>query len=138
MDMEERQRSDQTARLVESLAAAQTRLRNVRSLCVGVWEAQVRLAAAAKGATRWPKPYGRSASNGRARGCAACHICTGTRARAVPHLYRDWGLLPATLHREGGLTRATSAPGLGYPVPHPHRADLGSPLRSESRSGSLP
>ena len=43
MDMEERQRSDQTARLVESLAAAQTRLRNVRSLCVGVWEAQVRL-----------------------------------------------------------------------------------------------
>ena len=115
MDMEERQRSDQTARLVESLAAAQTRLRNVRSLCVGVWEAQVRLAAAAKGATRWPKPYGRSASNGRRAavlpatsapglGLALSHICTGTGGFSLP---------PCT-GREGS------------PVPHPHR-DLATP-----------
>jgi hypothetical protein len=100
MDMEERQRSDQTARLVESLAAAQARLRNVRSLCAGVWEAQVRLAAAANGAARWPQPYGRGASNGRARGCAACPICTGTRARPVPHLQRDWGSSLPHLHRD--------------------------------------
>ncbi len=43
MDMEERQRSGHAARLVESLGAAQARLRNVRSLCAGVWEAQARL-----------------------------------------------------------------------------------------------
>ena len=125
--MEERQRSDQTARLVESLAAAQTRLRNVRSLCVGVWEAQVRLAAAAKGATRRPQPYGRGASHGRhaavlpatsapGLGLALSHICTGTGGFSLPHLHRD----------------------LVTSVPHPHRADLGSPLRSESRRGSLP
>ena len=115
MDMEERQRSDQTARLVESLAAAQTRLRNVRSLCVGVWEAQVRLAAAAKGAARWPKPYGRSASNGQhaavlpatsapGLGLALSHICTGTGGFSLP---------PCT-----GME--------GSPVPHPHR-DLATP-----------
>jgi hypothetical protein len=40
MDIEERQRSDQNARMVDALAATQHKLRSVRKLCLNVWEAQ--------------------------------------------------------------------------------------------------
>ena len=77
--------------------------------------------SAARRKPRCPSPTGfrRSATPAPGlNGLARAHICTGTGRPPCPHLRQDWACR-LSIGTGVGLTPATSAPGLGSPLPHP-------------------
>ncbi len=64
-----------------------------------------------------------------------CHICAGTRL-TLPHLPRDWAYL-CHICAGTGLTPATSAPGLGSPLPELRR-DRKAAVARTNKCASLP
>ena len=77
--------------------------------------------SAARRKPRCPSPTGfrRSATPAPGlNGLARARICTGTGRPPCPHLRGDWACR-LSIGTGVGLTPATSAPGLGSPLPHP-------------------
>jgi hypothetical protein len=81
----------------------------------------------------------RSLHSGRAvcEANTAAHVCTGTGARPLPHLHRDWGSHVPHLHRDCGPPLPHLHRDWGPPLPHLHR-DWGSHVPHLHRDWGLP